>query len=69
MYVGSFSCFLYQSLNFCVPEPSPTWFPCHFPFFYLNSMNTSAIFISENFDFYLQTPCTQVHFLASSIKA
>ncbi|KAH1042253.1 hypothetical protein GLYMA_09G093500v4 [Glycine max] len=25
-------------------------------------MNTAAIFISESFDFYLQTPCTQLNF-------
>ncbi|KHN28434.1 hypothetical protein glysoja_040847 [Glycine soja] len=60
MSTGSFSCFVYQSLNFCVAEPSPTCFPRHFQFLSPNSMNTAAIFISESFDFYLQTPCTQV---------
>ncbi|KAG5111085.1 hypothetical protein JHK82_040308 [Glycine max] len=60
MNTGSFSCFVYQSLNFCVPEHSPTCFPRHFQFLSPNSMNTAAIFILERFDFYLQTPCTQV---------
>ncbi|KAG4954719.1 hypothetical protein JHK87_040313 [Glycine soja] len=33
MNTGSFSCFVYQSLNFCVPEHSPTCFPRHFSIF------------------------------------
>ncbi|RZB76365.1 hypothetical protein D0Y65_034718 [Glycine soja] len=69
MNTSSFSCFVYQSLNLCVPEPSLMCFPRHFRFLFPNSMNTAAIFISESFDFYLQTRCTKVCFLAFSIKA
>ncbi|KAG4377339.1 hypothetical protein GLYMA_18G090100v4 [Glycine max] len=37
-------------------------FPRHFRFLSPNSKNTAAIFISESFNFYLQTPCTQLNF-------
>ncbi|KAG4385854.1 hypothetical protein GLYMA_12G175901v4 [Glycine max] len=56
MNTSSFSCFVYQSLNLCVPEPSLMCFPRHFRFLFPNSMNT------ESFDFYLQTRCTKLNF-------
>ena len=71
MNTGSFSCFVYQSLNFCVAEPSPTCFPRHFQFLSPNSMNTGSfscfVFPSRLllFSFFFTSICICMRFFIS----